>query len=107
MYQEKGSWYHFNETKQDKEETDASVLGQLLAGMDKTLGNMFSKVFYEQESLLTQVVMYGMCLKPAIDFCDVIRADAVIGKKTQIYMSNNKLSIADAVNRVFVSRHGH
>ena len=99
------------ETKPDKgEQTDASTLGQLLAGMDKTLGDMFSKALYEQEALLTHVTMYGMCLKPAIDFCVVIRADVVIGKKTQIYMGNNKLSIADAVNRVFnqlVPRHCH
>ena len=88
------------ETKQGSKETNDATLGQLLAGMDKTLGDMFYKAIMP-DSVLTELTMYGLCLKPGQDSCDVIKADVVIGKRTTLYMGRNKLKIGDAVNRVF------
>ena len=85
------------ETKQGSKET---ALGQLLAGMDKTLGDMFNNAIMT-DSVLTKLTMYGLCLKPGLNSCDVIKADVVIGKRTTLYMGQNELKISDAVNRVF------
>ena len=88
------------ETKQGSKETDDTTLGQLLAGMDKTLGDMFYKAIMA-DSVPTELTMYGLCLKPGLNSCDVIKADVVIGKRTTLSMGPNKLKIGDAVNRVF------
>ena len=68
--------------------------------MDKTLGDMFSNAIMT-DSVLTKLTMYGLCLKPGLNSCDVIKADVVIGERTTLYMGQNKLKIGDAVNRIF------
>lgn len=81
-------------------DTDAKVLGQLLAGMDKTLGDIFDTLMM-QDSVLSELTMYGLALNLEANSCKVIKADVVIGRKTRVYEGQRTLPIADAVNRVF------
>lgn len=81
-------------------DADPKVLGQLLAGMDKTLGDIFDTLMM-QDSVLSELTMYGLALNLEANTCKVIKADVVIGRKTRVYEGQRTLPIADAVNRVF------
>lgn len=84
------------ETKLDTGLNDR-VLGQMLAGMDKTLGDLFHMSIVNG-SVLTNLTMYGLCLRHE---ADVFKANVVFGKQTVLYQGNKELGVSDAVNRVF------
>ena len=80
--------------------TGKDPIGRLLAGMDKTLGDMFIKEIYAG-ALLTTLTMYGVYFVSSEDLCDIVRADVKIGSPTHMLYGRTKLSISDAMNRIF------
>ena len=76
------------------------VVGQMLAGMDKTLGDVFHQSIVEG-SVLTKLTMYGLILQHEVNCCHVFKANVVIDKKTTLYQGVETLTVSDAVNRVF------
>ena len=83
-----------------KTSTGKDPIGQLLAGMDKTLGDMFIEEIYGG-ALLTKLTMYGVYFVPSEDSCEVVRANVKIGSPTHMLYGRTKLSISDAMNRIF------
>ena len=83
-----------------KTSTGKDPIGQLLARMDKTLGDMFIEEIYGG-ALLTKLTMYGVYFVPSEASCEVVRADVKIGSPTHMLYGRTKLSISDAMNRIF------
>lgn len=79
------------EHKRDKNAPKDPV-GQLFAGMEKTLGDVFFKNL-DQKSYLKQLTMYGFYVVPSENSVTVYRANVEIGKPT-------RLPIQEAFNRV-------
>lgn len=74
--------------------------GQLLAGMDKTLGDLFDRAMISG-SLLSEQKMFGLHLVAEENFCEVIRADMQIGRPTVLHRGKTILPVKEAINRVF------
>ncbi len=75
-------------------------IGQLIAGMDKTLGDMFDKEIVGG-SVLTKLTMYGLYFVPLTNDCEVIRAKVNLDQHTIMSHGQQQLTVQDGVNRVF------
>ena len=53
------------------------------------------------DSVLTELTMYGLCLKPGLNSCDVIKADVVIGKRTTLSKGQNKGETATPLSTTY------
>lgn len=74
-------------------------IGQLLAGMEKTMGDIFY-VTQNQESCLQYLTMFGFYLIPSEDSVEIYKANVEIGKPTTVYKGGTTLSVQDAFNRI-------
>ena len=53
--------------------------------------------------MLTKLTMYGLCLNPESDLCEVIKAHVVIGTETKVFKGLETLSVSDAIKSFFVN----
>ena len=76
----------------------------MLAGMEKTYAdliyNELRSVKFGQQLLPAGIEMYGMFITYETNRCILLKAELKIGESTEIYMSEQTLSIEDALNRV-------
>ena len=75
-------------------------IAQLLAGMEKTMGDIFVSSLIHGH-YLERFTLYGLYFIAKDDTCTVIRADVNIGRKTRVIKGCETLKISDAFNRVF------
>ena len=87
------------EAKKDKN-PPMDPIAQLLAGMEKTMGDNFVSSLMHGR-FLERFTLYGLYFIAKDDTCTVIRADVNIGRKTPVQQGVETLKISDAFNRVF------
>lgn len=96
----KPSLVHLVAEAKDKKKRPKEPMGQLLAGMDKLLGDVFSDALGSQ-CVLLKFTIYGLYFIPTTDQCTVIRCDVQLGEPTITRRGKTNLGVSDAVNRVF------
>ncbi len=87
------------EAKGDRAKSKDPV-GQLLAGLDKTLADLVSTALKDKNLLISRCTLYGLYFIPDTDTCQVYKLNVVMGKETVAFRGKEDLSISDAFNRV-------
>lgn len=78
-------------------------IGQLLAGIDKTMADLISNVLHQFTRIITHITFYGLYFvpDPGADKCEVYKVNVKLGKDTIVYKGKETLTVSDAFNRVF------
>ena len=74
-------------------------IGQLFAGMEKTMGDIVHCNIMES-TVPSNIQMYGVYFVSSEDTCEVYRTDVKINADTVIRKGSTKLGVCDAINRV-------